>query len=197
MLLGRFGLGRWGRDRHPVDQGVLGARGDLRRDAEVQQGHADRHRSHHAQHAVDVGPGRPDHHHLAGPRHLGEGEQRADQHAQGADLLEHPGQAQQTIAADARHAEAPLEDLRGHVEQLQHLDQGDQHDEGEDRAGQEQPKDITVQGHEVAPCGSWANRLRTRCTAASSIITALVIGVSPGRLRLDRNSQEDSPVKTK
>ena len=62
-----------------MSEGVLGARRDLGGDDEVEGGNPDGDGRHHAQHAVDVGAGGADHHHLAGPGQMGEGEDRADQ----------------------------------------------------------------------------------------------------------------------
>ncbi len=144
VRLGRLGLGRRGGDRHPVGEGVLGPRRHFRHDHEVQQRHAQRHRSHHPQHAVDVRAGGPDHHHLAGARHLGEGEQRSHQHAQRRHLLELAGQAQQRVVADAGQALASFEDLGGDVQQLQQLGQADEHHRRHRGAGQEHAEDVAI-----------------------------------------------------
>ncbi len=194
---GGLGLGRRGGDGHPVGQGVLGARRDLGGDPEVDQGHAQGHGDHHPQHPIDVGAGGPDHHHLAGPRHLGEGEQRADQHAERGDLLELAGQAQQRIVSDAAQALAALEDLGGDVQQLQDLNEADQHHHRHNGAGQEHTEDVAVESHEVAPAGSWANSSRAQCTRALIDATARVMGVSPGRFRLDMNNHTQIDMNTR
>jgi hypothetical protein len=76
---------------------------------------------------------------------LREGEQAAGQDGDRRDLLEQARQAHGGVVGHARHAQAPVEDVVGHVQQIENLQDGHQDQRRAEDAGGDGPQDVELQ----------------------------------------------------